>query len=87
MKVKSLQIGGVNESKTTVTYRKLGKHAYIVNEAILIVFAKGKENTHPPVLYKLSSIEKEDFNLDFLNNLKDAFEVAHTSSLEDKTPE
>ena len=35
MKVKSLQIGGVNESKTTVTYRKLGKHAYIVNEAIL----------------------------------------------------
>ncbi len=87
MKVKSLQIGGVNESKTTVTYRKLGKHAYIVNEAILIVFAKGKENTHPPVLYKLSSIEKEDFKVDFLDDLKNAFEAAHTSSLEEETPE
>ena len=87
MKVKSLQIGRGNEPKTTVTYRKLGKHAYIVNEAILIVFTKGKENTYHPAWYKLSSIEKEDFNADFLNNLKNAFEVAHTSSLEDKTPE
>ena len=87
MKVKSLQIGKVNEPKTSVTYRKLGKHSYIINEAILIVFTKGKENTYHPVLFKLSSIEKEDFNLNFLNDLKNAFEVSHASSLEDKTPE
>ena len=86
MKIKSLQIGKNNEAKTNVTYRKLGKHSYIVNEAILIIFIKGKEDVYTPILYKLSPLSKEDFSLDFLNNLKSALEIHHTASIENPEP-
>ena len=87
MKIKSLKIGKHTEAKETVTYRKLGKHSYIVNEAILVTFAKAEDDKYHPTLYKLSTIEKGNFNLDFLNNLKTALEKKHLDSLEQDSPE
>ena len=87
MKIKSLKIGKHTEAKETATYRKLGKHSYIVNETILVVFAKSEDDKYHPTLYKLSNIENGDFNLPFLNNVKDALEKKHLDSLEKDSPD
>ena len=87
MEIKSLKIGKHTEAKETVTYRKLGKHSYIVNETVLVVFAKSEDDKYHPALYKLSDIEKGGFSLPFLNNLKEALEKKHLDSLEKDSPE
>lgn len=82
MKIKSLKIGKHTDAKETITYKKLGKHSYIVNEVVLVVFAKADDDKYYPALYKLSNIESGNFSLDFLDNLKAALDKKHAKSLE-----
>ena len=82
MKIKSLKIARHTEAEETIAYKKLGKHAYIVNEAILVVFTKAEDDKYYPTLYRISGIEKEDFSSEYLNNLKIALEKKHLESLE-----
>ncbi|WP_153797947.1 hypothetical protein [Foetidibacter luteolus] len=82
MKIKTRHVGK-GDAQTDVTYRKLGKHAYLVSDKYLVIFNETPEGYQSSIL----AVSAVDANADaeYIKKISKSFNKLHKKMLEKLT--
>jgi hypothetical protein len=86
MKLKSLHLQneGSGRAFNNASYRKLGKHSYLINETLLVIFLESEQG-FTCMFYKVSPIGTDNFHKEFLEQVKIAITQIHEKNISKTT--